>query len=292
MLLLAGCGDGSGDTSASAPISVVPGAGAATPPPPLATTHPLNLALTLAYLGAQFYGFAAQGNGLPAALTSGVGQAGAANGARSATFDDAAGGAYAAELFADKQAHVVALRAQLGALAAAQPALDLSSGATGAFARVAQGAGIVPAGAAFDPYASSKTFLLGAFLLENTVAAAYRTLLAGTDDPATLTLLSANLADAIYHGGLIRALLDDKATTDASIATALQNASALLAGFDGSNLGDQTLAGATGMSANLIAADGVPIPFLRASQQVLRSLALSNSGVGGFLPAGANGVLV
>jgi hypothetical protein len=116
-------------------------------------------------------------------------------------------------------------------------------------------------------------------------------LLAG-GDAAGQMLLQAHLADAIYHGGLIRALLDARISTDAGMGKALDGASAMLAALDGSDVGDQTLAGASGASSNLLDADGRPIPFTRTNAQVLRTLYLSGHGIGGFLPAGDNGVAV
>lgn len=280
--LLAACGDG---TSSDDAIAVVPapGTGATAAAP---STHPLNLALNLAYLGAQYYGYAARGAGLPANLTGGVGQLGTVTGARQASFGDALVAAFAKELADDKQRHVEALRTRLGPLAAAQPVLDLSTGSTSAFSIAAQGAGIVRAGSAFDPYADNTKFLLGAFLVENAVAAAYRTLLTQTEDPT----IADHLGDAIYHGGLIRALLDDKAAADPSIDTALTNAGALFASLDGSDIGDQSLAGASGLSSNILDGEGRPIPFTRAAPQILKSLYLSSTGIGGFMPSGANGV--
>jgi hypothetical protein len=299
--LLAGCGGGgggdaaAGDTAASAPIVVVPAPVAAAPPPVAVAgpSHPLNVALMLAYVGAQYYGYAARGAGLPATLTGGIGQPGAETGARQAGFSDPLVAAYATELADDKQRHVERLRTQMGALAAAQPALDLSGGANGAFSVAARGSGIVGAGASFDPYASDEQFLLGAFLVENAVAATYRTLLAqAATDASGTDILSANLADAIYHGGLVRALLDGKAAANPALATALTGATTMLSALDGSNVGDQSLTGATGLSSNIQDAAGRPIPFTRATTQVLKSLYLSGSGIGGFLPAGANGVAV
>ncbi len=76
--LLSGCG--AGGSAGSEPIAVVASAVAK----PTATAAvvtgqtPLNLALNLAYLGAQYHGFAARGAGLPAELTNGGGQAGTA----------------------------------------------------------------------------------------------------------------------------------------------------------------------------------------------------------------------
>lgn len=287
--LLAGCGGGGSGSDAVA--SVPPPLAAAPAAAPL-QTHPLNLALNLAYVGAQYHGFAARGGGMPASLTSGIGQAGTASGARQATFADPLIAGHAAELADDKQAHVVALRGQIGALAAAQPQIDLSTGATSAFAVAAQKAGIVAPGSGFDPYADDTGFLIGALLIENAAAATYRTLLAQGGDAATATILQSQLADAIYHGGLIRALLDDRSAADPSVGRTLVGIATMLATIDGTNVGDQTLAGATGPSADILDAGGRPIPFLRAGTQVLKTLYLSGSGVGGFLPAGANGVAV
>lgn len=288
-LFLGGCGSSdSGVTGAgaSAPLAV------AVETAPVASaaqgSHPLNLALNLSYLGAQFYGMAARGTGLATSLIGGIGRAGTALGARQVSFADPLLAGYAAELADDKQAHVATLRAQIGALAAAQPTLDLSTSATGAFSIAAQRAGIIAAGSSFDAYASDDDFLLAAFLIENMVAASYRTLLgAGVDDGG---VVSTNLADAIYHGGLIRSLLDDRAVADPAIGTALSGASTMFAALDGTNVGDQTLTGSSGTSANLLDAEDRPIPFTRAQAQVLKTLYLSSDGVGGFLPAGANGV--
>lgn len=285
--LLSGCG-GSG-TAADVPTT----AAAATLMPattPLAVGNPLNLALNLSYLGANYYSFAARGVGLAANLTGGMGVIGVATGARQASFTDPLIAAHAAELADDKATHVQSLRNRLGGASAAQPAIDLSTGTTSAFALATRNAGIVASGSAFDPYAGDGVFLIGAFLIENIVAAAYRTLLTQSDDAATTALVMTHLADAIYHGGLIRALLADKASTDASVDQALTQLSALLAQVDGSNVGDQTLANASGLSSNIPDAGGRPIPFTRAPTQVLKALYLSGTAVGGFLPEGANGV--
>jgi hypothetical protein len=173
--------------------------------------------------------------------------------------------------------------------------MDLSGAGGGAFAVAAQGAGIVPAGAAFDPYASDGNFLMAALLVENAVAAAYRTLMvqdsgAVKGDTDSAAIVAEHLADSIYHGGLIRTLLDDRGASDASIDRAVVGTTALLAKLDGTDVGDQTLAGASGVSSNLFDAEGRPIPFTRDAAQVLKGLYLSTSGVGGFLPRGANGI--
>lgn len=287
-VLLSACGGGGGSTAESDAVVVVPGPATPAAAAPVVVdggVHALNLALTLAYVGAQYHGIAARGAGLPTTLTGGVGRTGAATGARAANFADAQVAAHAAELADDKLAHVAALRAQLGALAAAQPAIDLS--ATGAFARAGQQAGFASGAAAFDPYARDGDFLAGAFLIENAVAAAYRTLLAQTAEEPAATLIRAHLADAIYHGGLIRTLIDGRAADDPVVERAMTAATQALVALDGSGV---VAADAGEITANLPDAEGRPIPFTRDAAQVLRTLTLSTTEVGGFLPMGANGL--
>lgn len=288
--LLAGCGGGgdAGDAVAvvAAPVTVVPA-----PPVSVAAAiaHPLNLPLMLAYLGAQYHATAAHGTGLTQASTAGAGRAGTAAGARQVSFAEPTIAALAAELADEKTAQVAALRTSIGTAVAAQPTIDLSTGSTAAFSIAAQRAGLVAAGQAFDPYAGDDAFLLGGFLIEYAAAATYRTLLLTGADDAVTAAASAQLADAIYHGGLIRALLDDRATANPAIAASVAKISAMLTALDGTNVGDQSMAGG-GASANLLDAGGLPIPFTRATAQVLNALYLSGAGAGGFLPMGANGI--
>jgi hypothetical protein len=289
---LSGCGGGRSDEASEAIVVVpAPAAGGSPIAPTALTSHPLNLALNLAYLGAQFYSYAAFGRGLTGDISSGVGRPGPAAGARQASFSDPIVAGYAAELAADTQAHVVALRQHMGSLAAAQPTMDLSTGPSSAFSLAAQGASIVPGGASFDPYADDEAFLLGAFLVENVAAAAYRTLLVQRIDDTASLVLTANLADSIYHAGLVRSLLDSRTASRIPADRALGNTSMLLATIDGTDAGDQTLAGATGVSSDVVDADGRAIPFTRDTAQVLSRLYLSGNGAGGFLPAGANGIV-
>ena len=156
---------------------------AATPPGPVASPgRPRKLALTLAYLGGQYFSYVARGAPLPSVLTGNG--AGAVTGARQMRFNDSSIAWLAADLADDKAAHVTALRGQIGASAPAQPAIDLSPGASGAFSLAAQRAGIVGLGQAFDPYADDTHFLIGALLIENAVAASYRRLLLVEPDSA------------------------------------------------------------------------------------------------------------
>ena len=93
----------------------------------------LNFALNLEYLEAQFYYFAAFGSGLPNSILTGAGNQGAVTGGRQVAFSDPLVGAYAREIAADERAHVEFLRTALGSAAVAQPAIDISASANGAF---------------------------------------------------------------------------------------------------------------------------------------------------------------
>ena len=118
----------------------------------------LNFALNLEYLEANFYSFAVNGSAISSDSVSGTGTYGAATGGRAVSFTDPVVQAYAREIAQDELNHVAFLRAALGSSAVAQPAIDLSTSATGAFSKAAQAAGIVAAGASFDPYASDENF--------------------------------------------------------------------------------------------------------------------------------------
>ena len=280
--LLAGCGSGGGDDAIVTPPA------ATTPVPVASPGHPLNLALTLAYLGGQYFSYVARGAPLPSVLTGNG--AGAVTGARQMRFNDSSIAWLAADLADDKAAHVTALRGQIGASAPAQPAIDLSPGASGAFSLAAQRAGIVGLGQAFDPYADDTHFLIGALLIENAVAASYRRLLLVEPDSANGAMAAAHLADSIYHGGVIRALLDDRAATTPAVDAMLGRIGTMLATLDGTQGSDQILPGGDTNSSNLLDAEGRPIPFTRTDRQVLNALYLSATGPGGFLPQGAVGI--
>ncbi|MDB5701541.1 MAG: ferritin-like protein [Sphingomonadales bacterium] len=291
--LLAGCGGGGGAAETVTPLPVTP-----VNAPPIvgnslsAEAVKLNLALNLEYLGAQFYAYASKGAGLSANLLTGIGPQGAVIGGRQVAFVDPRVSEHASELAADKLANVISLRTQLGTSVAAQPAFDFSASVTSAFSTAAQAAGVVAKGATFDAFSSDENFLIGAFLLQNSVAATYRMMSSDVVTPASLQTVTANLADAIYHGGSIRTMLATMAVDKAAIALSMTSICAYLAKLDGSNSGDQSLEHAAGGSTNIIDTDGTPIPFMRDQNQVLQALFLTPIPAlgGGFLPNGTNGL--
>ena len=125
----------------------------------------LNFALNLEYLEAQFYSYAVLGTGLPDTLLGGVGTAGSVTGGKQVAFSDPIVAQYAREVAMDERNHVAYLRRNLGSAAVAQPALNISSDANGAFSAAARAAGLIGPGESFDPYKNDENFLLGSLHL-------------------------------------------------------------------------------------------------------------------------------
>ena len=230
--LLAACGSDDDDNPTTNPTPTP------TPTPSsssvAAEVDVLNFALQLEYLEAQFYAYAATGAGLPANLLSGTGTQGAVTGGRRVTFTDPVVAAYAREIAADEVAHVAFLRGVLGSAAVAMPAINIDGSVSGAFSTAARAAGLIGAGAAFDPYANDENFLLGAYIFEDVGVTAYKgassTLIftAGYQE-ATAGLLAAEA----YHAGLIRTTLYQKGLATPSLRTsadAISNARDVLDG--------------------------------------------------------------
>ena len=270
----------------------------------------LNFALNLEYLEAQFYSFAVNGSGLAAAQLTGAGAQGAATGGRAVDFSgDPVIGRMAREIAADEAAHVAFLRAQLGAAAVAQPTIDLSAGATGAFSKAAQAAGVVASGAAFDPYASIDNFLLAAFLFEDVGVTAYRGgagLLAGMTQPnkAYIEAAAGLLAVEAYHAATIRTQLFTRGQGNANLISFAQKLSDARDSLDGGTEIDQgitestitiTNADTTTMTfpvSNIVPTNANSVAFERSPGQVLSIVYLSTgASSGGFFPSGVNGTV-
>lgn len=287
-------GEGASPTAATTTAFVAPPikAGAASKTSATAAEqNVLNLSLNLEYMSAQFYAVAVGGVGVASNLLSGTGTRASATGARRLVFTDPLVAQEAAEIAADKLDHLSSLRSALGAAAAAQPSIDLSPSPTGAFSRLAQAAGLVAAGTAFDPYASDEAFLLAASMFEGAAAAGHRGALPSLSTAAVVeagTLL-AESADA--HRGVIRALVAACAIDKPSLNTSMQSLAKARAKLDGTEAEtDLTL------QNNLISTlpDQIDFtPYSRTSAQVLSVYYLNRSVVssGGFFPSGVNGQL-
>lgn len=308
MTLLSACGS---DDEGDDPVL--------TPTPPTSTPAPtpgavseadvLNFALQLEYLEANYYSFAALGQGLPANQQTGTGAQGAVTGGRQVNFTDPVVRQYAREIAADEIAHVAFLRQALGAAAAAQPAINISGDANGAFTAAARAANVIPATATFDPYASDENFLLGAFLFEDVGVTAYMGGVELLSTPAFIEAAAGIHAVEAYHAGLVRTVLYNKGiqAPNAPVGQAanlfqaverISNARDTLDGTANSGRlnqgGDRDQGIGDANTANLVPADPNAIAFVRSPSQVLNIVYLTpgpSIAGGGFFPAGVNGTV-
>jgi hypothetical protein len=295
--VLSACGnnDDDGDDSGTVTVAATP---TPTPTPtPSATitvteADILNFALNLEYLEAQFYSFAANGTGLADSLLSGTGTAGAATGGKQVQFTDPLVARYAREIAADEQGHVAFLRRTLGTAAIAQPAIDLSPAATGAFATAAVAAGLIEKGQPFDPYASDENFLLAAFLFEDVGVSAYKGAIGYLATTSYIDATAGIQAAEAYHAGLIRTVLYRKGVATPSLIESTEKISTARDTLDGSGDIDQGVKLVNGAS-NIVPSDGTGIAFARTPNQVLNIAYLTNAAAtkGGFFPNGVNGVV-
>lgn len=257
-----------------------------------------NFALNLEYLEANFYSFAVNGSAISSDSVSGTGTYGAATGGRAVSFTDPVVQAYAREIAQDELNHVAFLRAALGSSAVAQPAIDLSTSATGAFSKAAQAAGIVAAGASFDPYASDENFLLGAYIFEDVGVTAYKGAAPLISNVAYLQAAAGILAVEAYHAATVRGTLFSKGISTPSLRTNADKISDARDSLDGSTDLDQgispvTPTDGTGVRSNIVPADQNGLVYSRSTGQVLNIVYLTDAAVakGGFFPNGLNGTI-
>jgi len=263
----------------------------------------LNFALNLEYLEAQFYSYAAYGTGLDNSLLSGTGTQGAVRGGRQVNFSDPIVRQYAREIAQDEIAHVKFLRTALGSAAVAQPVIDVSVSPTSAFSLAAQAAGLVPAGTAFDPYATDEAFLLGAFIFEDVGVTAYKGAAPLLTSKAYLEAAAGLLAVEAYHAAIVRTTLYGKGIATPSLrqsADAISNARDSLDGTTDLDQGispisqtpinlSTTQAAVT--ASNIVPLDANGVAFSRSASQVLNIVYLNKgaASAGGFYPNGMNG---
>ena len=267
------------------------------PPPPAASpavadVDVLNFALNLEYLEAQFYAFAASGEGLPASLLGGAGTQGAVTGGRRVNFTDPIVRQYAVEIAQDERAHVAFLRQALGAAAVSQPPINISGDATGPFSAAARAAGLIGADQAFDPYASDENFLLGAYIFEDVGVTAYKGASPLLTNKTFLEAAAGILAAEAYHAGLIRTTLFRKGVQLPALIDATEKISDARDSLDGSTDLDQGVR-PRGQASNIVPADANGIAFSRSAGQVLNIVFLTRMAAqqGGFFPRGVNGTI-
>ena len=252
----------------------------------------LNFALNLEYLEAQFYYYAVFGEGLPNTLLGGTGTQGTVRGGRKVNFSDRVVELYAREIAADERAHVAFLRTALGSAAVAQPALDISADANGAFSAAARAAGLVGPGQAFDPYANDENFLLGAFIFEDVGVTAYKGAAPLITNKTFLEAAAGILAVEAYHAGVVRTTLYRKGVETPSLRTATDAISDARDSLDGPEDKDQGITMRNNAS-NIVPLDDNGLAFSRTAGEVLNIVYLTRmaAGQGGFFPAGVNGTI-
>jgi hypothetical protein len=266
----------------------------------------LNFALNLEYLEAQFYAFAANGSGLATNLLGGSGTQGNVTGGRQVNFTDPVVRQYAREIAADEVAHVAFLRNALGSSAVAQPAIDIGVGPNTAFSNAARAAGLIGAGATFDPYANDENFLLGAFIFEDVGVTAYKGASPLLTNNTYVDAAAGILAVEAFHAGLIRNALYAKGIGASTLRTASESISNARDTLDGPADLDQGVAtqtvpyvGNNGTTTNVQISNIAPtdangIAFSRTPAQVLNIVYLTagtSASSGGFFPNGVNGTL-
>ena len=294
--LLSGCFGGDDNNNNTPPTPAPPTGGTPPPPPAPPTTISdadiLNFALNLEYLEAQFYAIAATGAYLPDNILGGTGTRGQVTGGRQVPFGDAQVAAHAREIANDERQHVVFLRSALGASAVAQPALDLSGSATGAFTAAARAAGLINANGTFDPYASDENFLLAAFIFEDVGVTAYKGASPLLTSKTFLEAAAGILAAEAYHAGLIRTVLYNKGIQAPMLIDATEKISDARDSLDSPTDKDQGVR-QRGDASNIVPSDANAIVYSRSAGDVLNIVYLTAAAAtqGGFFPAGVNGTI-
>lgn len=252
----------------------------------------LNFALNLEYLEAQFYYFAFFGEGLPANILTGTGTQGAVRGGRKVNFTDMKVSQYAAEIAADERAHVEFLRGALGSAAVAQPAIDVSADANGAFSAAARAAGLIGPGQSFDPYANDENFLLGAFIFEDVGVTAFKGAAPLISNKTFLEAAAGILAVEAYHAALIRTTLYQKGIQAPALIMATERISDARDSLDDPTDKDQGIAPRNN-AANIFPSDANGLAYSRSAADVLNIVYLNAAATsqGGFFPNGVNGTI-
>lgn len=230
-------------------------------------------------LGANYYLYGLTGQGVPAALTTGLGTLGAVSAGGPVSFQSAAVAQYVQRLAVDELAHLEFFRALLGSAAVAQPAVNIASSWTG----FAIGAGLIAPSQTFNPYENDVTFLLGAYMIEDvciTAAAGAARYLTSKD---TIEAAAGILGAEGYHAGAIRTLLSNIGAGQAT--DAISNLRAKLSGVaDNGTL-------VPGQAYNFTNTDSNALVYRRTPAQALAILYDGNPTGGGFFPDGLNGVI-
>ncbi len=248
----------------------------------------LNFALNLEYLEAEFYLYAATGSGLSSAdALTGAGTTKVPTGLVPVPWTNATYRQYANEIAQDELDHVRALQATITAnkgTPVPRPSLDLTF-----FGPLAVAATITTDPAAFNPFASTNAFLVGAFIFEDVGVTAYTGAAPLITNNGILTAAAGIQATEAYHAAEIRTLLVAGAAMsgDQTYVNYANKVSALRATLGN---GKETMLSST----SIVAADSNAIAFGRTTDEVLH-IVYGAPGAklakGGFFPNGLNGTI-
>ena len=272
----------------------------------------LNFALNLEYLEAQFYNLAYYGvtidklaTPIPVAVNGGTaGSVALKPSFAKVPFSTPSITAYAQETALEEGKHVSFLQGALGKNAVSMPNIDLYN----SFNALAGLAGI---GAAFDPFADEKSFLVGAYIFEDVGVTAYSGAAALiSDKKGVLPAAAGILAVEAYHAGAVRtgiSYIDNGVVngTYSMLTQKISAARALLADptmkkVDDIGVGVPTMVALNGSSASypsatLVNADMNSITTARTTTQVLSIVTGNQTGTapfqGAFFPQGLNGTI-
>jgi Ferritin-like domain len=287
--LVVGCNNGMTATTPTPPA----------PPAPLdfPDIDILNFALNLEYLEAEFYLYAATGQGLSSAdALSGAGTTKVPANIAAVPWASASYAQYANEIAQDELNHVRYIQKAItgtGQTPVPRPSLDLTF-----FGPLAVAAGITTT-PTFNPFADQDSFLVGAFVFEDVGVTAYTGAATMISSRAILSAAAGIQAVEAYHAAEIRTLIagaaaSANATPAQTAALAAANMVSALRGKISMASGNK-LAAETTLSINsIVASDSTnAIAFARTPDQVLHIVYGGTAGAGvssgGFFPAGLNG---
>jgi len=274
---------GAGAVSAAALSAVAAGGlvGSAQPAQAQGVTDTdiLNFALNLEYLEAEFYIRAFLGVGLNAADRDGIGGSGFVLGGSKVPFTTPAIAAYAQKITIDEVNHVRFLRRVLGSATVGAPNIDLLN----SFNALGVAAGLISAGAQFNPFLNEENFLLGAFIFEDVGVTAYAGAARLLQNKDYLDAAASILAIEAYHSGSIRTTLGARGLQFPANAISSVRARA----GNGKDQGVST----SSLSINISPADTDSLAYRRTATEVLNIVYNGGRGGGGFFPNGVNGVI-
>lgn len=261
----------------------------------------LNLVLNLEYLLAQFES-AAVATAVPADRLTGNGLAGVAVRAEAAlSFSDTALRSIVQEMANDNRNHLLPIRNVIGALSIRQPLIDISVSATAPFSILMQQAGVVAAGATFNPYASEENFLYAMFFLKNVSVATYRGLTSTISNRVVVQNFTGLLGAEAIHLATIRSYLYARGATSQRLRDNADRIATFQNGLNGGGVfqgvsprSRTTAVSATPITvANTVPAQSDGAVGGRTAGQLLNQLYLTNTATtsGGFFPEGVNGTI-